>query len=276
MEQPDKNQLAPQIEENEEGSLWGEEEESGYISTDRKVGIARFFELLGRDFGTFYTASFIFLVACLPGMAILYFSVMAEIFPGAILGGLLLGLAGAPALCALVDTLLRSMRDEMGLWWSKYKKAWKQNWRQSLLPGAVFGIFAGIWGWGIMHLPNMENVPAPVWVCMLLGMVFAMILILYTAAQIVLINLSTAGILKNSGLFIGGYFPKSLAAGVVSGVYWALCFLYMPYSVVFLMITGAWFPVLISLMLIYPILNRVLHIEEELELKNAEKYKETL
>lgn len=259
----------------EEKSIWGEEE-TGDESFHRKVGIARFCELLGRDFGTFYITSLMFLVGILPGFLLLYFSIMAQVFPGAILGGMMAGAIGAPFFCGLLDTIFRSLRDEAGLWWNKYKKAWKKNWKQSVIPGGIFGTFIGFWCWTMLHLPDMEEVPVIVWCCMILGMIFAMVLILYTGAQIVLINLPTLGILKNSGLFIGGYFPKSLAAGIVSGVYWALCFLYMPYSVVILMITGAWFPVLISLMLVYPILNRTLHIEEEINHMNKMKYTETL
>lgn len=247
-----------------------------YISSDRKKGAGRFFELLGRSFGTIYATSFFFLLGVLPGFVLMYFSIMAEALIGAIAGGLLAGLAGAPLLCGMMDTLLRMMRDEAGLWWHNYKKAWKQNWKQSLMPGAVLGAFAGIWCWIIIHIPDMENVPIAVWCCLVLGAVFLMLLILYISAQIVLINLPTSGILKNAGLFIGGYFPRSFLAGVISAGYWAVTFLYMPYTVISLMILGAWLPVMISLLLIYPILNSALHIEADIQKLNEQKYTETL
>ena len=264
-------------EAEEETALWDDElqEEDG-TRIGRKVGPARFFELMGRDFGSFFITSLFFVLGIFPGMALLYFSIMAEFFPGALLGGILAGLIGAPLLCGLEDTMLRSLRDEAGLWWSRYRKAWKQNWKQSLLPGAILGAFFGCWGYIILHLPDMDNVPITVWISMVLGMVFAMILILLIAAQIVLVSLPLGTILKNAGLLIAGYFPKCLAAGIISSVYWAACFLYLPYSLAVLMLTGAWLPVLISLMLVYPVLNRALHIEESIEKKNAEKYKNLL
>lgn len=254
--------------------IWDEEDtgagEDGF--TVRKKGAGRFFELLGRDFGHFYIAALMFLLGVFPGFLVVYFSIMAEFFPGVILGGVLGGLLGGPLLCGLFDTMLRSMRDEMGFWWNSYRKAWKQNVKQSLIPGIIFGIFLAIWGNMMLTLPDLENVPTSVWICMLLGIVFLLILLVYVFAQIVLVNLGTGIILKNAGLFLAGYFPRSLAAGVISAIYWALCMLYLPYSVAVLLLTGAWLPSLIALMFVYPVLDRALHIEEKNRRMQEKKY----
>ena len=179
---------------------------------------------------------------------------------------------GAPLLCGLFDTILRSLREEPGFWWIRYKKAWKQNWKQALPFGMVLGMFIGLWSMVIFRLPDMDNVPTMVWITMIMGMVFAMILIFYIFAQIVLIQASAPTLLKNAAFFLMGYFPKSLAAGVLVCIYWALTFMYMPYTVVLVLITGAWFPSVIALMLIYPVMNRALHIEEILDQRAEQMY----
>ncbi len=175
-------------------------------------------------------------------------------------------------MAGLADTILRSLREESTFWWHVYKKAWKQNWKQSMMPGIAFGIFFGIWAFIIMRLPDMTGVPAMVWISLILGIVFALIFELYLFAQLVLVNVSTGQLLKNSGFFFLGFFPQSLAAGLVSAIYWALVFLYLPYSVLVLTLTTAWFPALISLMIIYPVINRVLHIEEQIDIRNESRY----
>ena len=38
------------------------------------------------------------------------------------------------------DTVLRALRDEPGYWWHTYKRALKNNWKQSLAPGALNAI----------------------------------------------------------------------------------------------------------------------------------------
>lgn len=259
---------------SESERLWDDEDiiEQEDDLRGRKTGIARFFQLLGRDLGSFYKAGFLFLLGVLPGLAVIYFSVMAVSLIGCILGGILAGAAGGPLMAGLTDTILRSLREESTLWWHVYKKAWKQNWKQSMVPGIAFGVFFGIWSFIIMRLPDMTGVPTMVWITLILGIVFALIFVLYLFAQLVLVHVSMGQLLKNSGLFFLGFFPQSLAAGLVSAIYWALVFLYLPYSVLVLTLTTAWLPILISLMIIYPVINRVLHIEEQIDIRNESIY----
>ena len=102
----------------------------------RKVGAARFFELLGRDLWPFYKASILCVLGFAPGYAAVLFSTMAASLPLCLLSGAVGGLIAAPVFCGMLDTILRALRDEPGYWWHTYRMAWKQNWRESLLPGA--------------------------------------------------------------------------------------------------------------------------------------------
>ena len=116
-------------------------------SQGRKVGIARFFELLGRDLWPLYKSGILCVLGFLPGTALAVFGMMAGSALLTVVGGVVGGLVGGPFLSGMIDTVLRALRDEPGYWWNTYKRAWKQNWRQSLVPGALLGLFVGSWAW---------------------------------------------------------------------------------------------------------------------------------
>ena len=116
-------------------------------SQGRKVGIARFFELLGRDLWPLYKSGILCVLGFLPGTALAVFGMMAGSALLTVVGGVVGGLVGGPFLSGMIDTVLRALRDEPGYWWNTYKRAWKQNWRQSLVPGALLGLFVGGWAW---------------------------------------------------------------------------------------------------------------------------------
>ncbi|MFR8283105.1 MAG: DUF624 domain-containing protein [Faecalibacterium sp.] len=60
--------------------------------------------------------------------------------PLCLLAAVAAGWLVGPALTGLYDTILRALRDEPGFWWHTYKRAWKQNFRSSLVPGIVFTV----------------------------------------------------------------------------------------------------------------------------------------
>lgn len=172
----------------------------------RKVGAARFFELLGRDLWPFYKASILCVLGFAPGYAAVLFSTMAASLPLCLLSGAVGGLIAAPVFCGMLDTILRALRDEPGYWWHTYRMAWKQNWRESLLPGAGAGFCLGLWAFLLYALPDLENVPISVWICMVLGIFFLLVFCLYLFAQVVLVSVSQAERLKNAALFMIGFF----------------------------------------------------------------------
>ena len=177
----------------------------------RKVGAARFFELLGRDLWPFYKASILCVLGFAPGYAAVLFSTMAASLPLCLLSGAVGGLIAAPVFCGMLDTILRALRDEPGYWWHTYRMAWKQNWRESLLPGAGAGFCLGLWAFLLYALPDLENVPISVWICMVLGIFFLLVFCLYLFAQVVLVSVSQAERLKNAALFMIGFFPDPAA-----------------------------------------------------------------
>lgn len=248
----------------------GEEPETAGGSS-RKVGIARFFEVLGRDLWPFYKASFLCTVGFIPAYAAVLFGVMAGSFPICVAGGAVGGVIAAPFLCGMFDTILRSLRDEPGYWWHTYRMAWKQNWRDALLPGLLAGAILGMWAYLLFTLPDMENVPTTVWICMVLTAFFVVAACTYLFAQIVLVSIPFGKLLRNSGLFMIGLFPRTLAATVVQCVYWAVTLAWMPYTLPVMLLTGFWFPCTVALQIIYPGLDRAFHLEKTLSQRRDEE-----
>lgn len=240
-------------------------------ATPRKVGVARFFELMGRDLWPFYKASILCCVGFVPGFLAVFFGILSGAVWISLLGGALGGMIAAPFLCGMFDTVLRALRDEPGYWWHTYRNAWKQNWRDALAPGALAGAALGLWSWVLTALPDMTDVPTSVWVCMIVSGAVLVGFFTYVFAQLVLVSLPLPKLLKNSGLFFLGFFPRTLAATLVQCVYWVPVLMYMPYTLPVLLVTGFWLPVTIGLQVLYPGLDRAFALESTIRQRRDEE-----
>lgn len=241
------------------------------LHATRKVGLPRYFEMVGRDLWAFYRAGFLCAVGFLPGAVLLWFGLMGGSALYSLLGGLLAGLVGAPFVSGMIDTVLRSLRDEPGYWWHTYRMAWKQNWRESLLPGAGAGFCLGLWAFLLYALPDLENVPISVWICMVLGIFFLLVFCLYLFAQVVLVSVSQAERLKNAALFMIGFLPRTLAAGAVLCIYWGVMLAWMPYTIPVVLILGFWLPCTLALQIIYPALDKAFHLEKTITARREDE-----
>lgn len=268
MEPENKLSAAPTAPEQTPEDLEEMEDGGGH---HRKVGVARFFEVLGRDLWPFYKSSFLCVVGFVPGYAALLFSVMAGSLPLSLLSGAVGGLIAGPFLCGMYDTILRALRDEPGYWWHTYRMAWKQNWRESLLPGAGAGFCLGLWAFLLYALPDLENVPISVWICMVLGIFFLLVFCLYLFAQVVLVSVSQAERLKNAALFMIGFLPRTLAAGAVLCIYWGVMLAWMPYTIPVVLILGFWLPCTLALQIIYPALDKAFHLEKTITARREDE-----
>ena len=185
----------------------------------RKVGIARFFELLGRDLWPLYKSGILCVLGFLPGTALAVFGMMAGSALLTVVGGVVGGLVGGPFLSGMIDTVLRALRDEPGYWWNTYKRAWKQNWRQSLVPGALLGLFVGSWAWMLRAQAESGNTSTALWVASFAGIFVCTGFFTWLLAQVPLVDLPLAQIAKNAGLMFFGFFPRTAAAALVLALY---------------------------------------------------------
>ena len=191
----------------------------------RKKGAARFFEILGRDFSTIWLAGILAMLGGLPFAAGVWFAVETHSLVPLVIAGVLGGMIAAPQIVGLNDTILRTLRDEPGYWWETYRRTWKRNLKESLLPGIAQ----------------------------------------YLYVQVALLDLSFAGLLKNSLMLFLGYLPRSGLGLLWQLLYWGAVALFWPISSFVLILTSLWLPCLLSLMAIYPALEKSFDIEKKIK-----------
>lgn len=226
----------------------------------RKKGFARLFELLGRDFGSYFKAGFLAFLSALPFILGMAFAIVTHVVLYVLIAGILGGMLAAPQICGMADTILRSLRDEPGYWWTTYRRAWKNNAKASLLPGAIIGLILALQLFTLFHMSSL-NGGLFTWVMMILGAFLTIGMACYIFPQITLLDMSFGSILKNSVLLLLGYLPRSAGAIAITLVYWVVMLLFFPLSLFILPFTSFWLPMLPSLLVIYPAFEKSFNLE---------------
>lgn len=127
------------------------------------------------------------------------------------------------------------------------------------------------------HLDTAQSSLMPV--ALLVGAVLLAGLAQYVFSQVVLLEMPFGSILKNSVFLFLGYLPRTLLGVLWQLLYWGVVALFWPLSSFLIVIAGFWLPALLSLMAIYPMLDKSFHVEEtvkkmrdeQLENQNNEK-----
>ena len=83
--------------------------------------------------------------------------------------------------------------------------------------------------------------------------------------QVALLDMSFAGLLKNSLMLFLGYLPRSGLGLLWQLLYWGAVALFWPISSFVLILTSLWLPCLLSLMAIYPALEKSFDIEKKIK-----------
>lgn len=231
----------------------------------RLKGFSRYCELLGRDTRRLLIVNFLTLLGFLPFaagviLAILSTSVLVLI-PACIIGGAVAG----PSLCCMYDAVFRGLRDAPGHCLENYKRAWKQNWRQALLPGILFCLLLGFYAfmfmmfWWAARFPGFGTLAVYLFGLLLLTMFFSIYWPL-----LVLFEESWSQRFQNCLLFVIRFFWKTLGCSLLQLLYWAVLILFLPWSVVLLPLTGLWFILQGTCFLMYDTMNETFHIEEQI------------
>lgn len=231
-----------------------------HVPMQQKKGFARFWEILDRDFLKLLFSGALALLGLIPfGAGCVCAIVLKSVALAMILGGAG-GILAAPLLCGILDTALRSLRDEPGFWWMTYKAAWKQNVRSAILPGAVFGAVISL-VIESLYYTDLGTVSNAALVLCLLGVLLLIGMMLLVFVQIPLMRLSFFQMMRNALMLFVRLTGKTLAASMVIAVYYILSEAFFPSSLLPLMILNTWFPILLSLMILYRDLNAIFQIE---------------
>lgn len=243
--------------------------------TPRKTGICRFFELVGRDLQDMFLAHLLtclgFIPAiCLVGIGFLTKSLLV-MGAGAVVGGM----AAGPFLAGMYDTVLRALRDEPGYWWTTYRRAFRQNFKASILPGILYCVVITLQIFVVYFCFSMlaegVDVGTGLWVAAVLNLLVFQMLFAYMWPQVVLLDQPFPQTLANSLRCMLAFLPHALAAAIVQILFWGLVILSMPLGLLLMLVLGFWFPCEICCQIVSGDLEQVFHVEERIRArKDAE------
>ncbi len=231
----------------------------------RLTGFQRFRELLERDWKRFLLTNLLTILGFLPFVLGVLFSILSSsvlvLVPACVIGGAIAG----PSLACMYDSIFRSLRDAPGKFLDHYRHAWKQNWRQSILPGILFCLLIGFYAfmlmmfWWATRFPGFGTLSI-----YLVGLVLLTMFFSVYWPQLVLFEQTGRQRFQNCLLFMVRFFWKTFGCALLQILYWAFMFLFFPLSVILLPITGIWFILYAANFLLYDTMNEVFHIEEQI------------
>ncbi len=240
-----------------------------YLDTPRKKGFGRFFEILFRDFSSFYFSAFISTLALVPAVAGMLLVVLTSNLFWAFILGAVGGMIASPFHAVLIDTILRAQRDEPGYWWVRYRKAFRSNFKASLFYGALFGVLVNVQVLSIcVILPN--DLSAITLASTLLSMFITGFLMLWVYPQVVLFNLAPIKLFRNAAILSFSQLPRTFAATLIVFIYCGAFALFYPLSIFVLLITTTWLPAFIAMSFIYVPLDKTFEVEKLVEEKRTE------
>ena len=238
-------------------------EDPGFDENQRQTGFYRYRQLLSLRFGRWWRTNLLTLAGFAPLASGIFYAVASNsllvLLPCSILGGMIAG----PFLAGMYDAILRGLRDDPLPWWNSCKRAWKQNWKSSLIPGALLGLALGVYAFMAMLFWWAERAPTVGTVALYLFALLAVLIVntLYWP-QLVLFRQKAFVRLQNCLLFSIKYFWRILGVGLLQMGYWTLFVLFAPWTLLLLPVLGVWYMLFLSLFLIYPEMNEAFQIEE--------------
>ena len=235
----------------------------------RKTGVRRFFELVGRDMNSMFLANLLTCLGFVPVISLVYIGFLMNNLPVMLISAAVGGILAGPVLAGMYDTVLRALRDEAGYWWVTYRKAFKRNFKASILPGVLYCVVVTLQIFLVYFCFNMlyhgTNVGVPLWVATVLNLLVFQMLFAYMWPQIALLDQPLSLTLKNSINCMIAFLPHALAASIVQILFWGVVILCMPLGLLLMLVFGFWFVTEVSCQIVYGDLDRVFHIEEMIQ-----------
>lgn len=240
-------------------------DDPSYDETTRLKGFDRYRQVLSNCAADYFKSSVATALGALPLALGITFSVLSSsilvLVPASLAGGLILG----PFLAALYDSILRGLRDRPGRWFASYRKGLAQNLTDALLPGALTGLFAGMFIFmAYIMFWTDRPVPGSSLLLCLISLYLFLLVSLLVWPQLVLFRQRAADTARNAILFTARYLWRVLGAAALVLFFVLVTVLFAPWSVILVPFLG-WFPLFAALFLIYDQLNESFGLEEAIE-----------
>ena len=250
------------------------------ISKDEppKKGVKRFFQLLSEDGSDLLKLNLIFCICIIPSA--LVFLLWLFGFLGALAFALsfVLALPVGGAMTACHYCIAKMLREEPGYVWHDFKRKFKENFKQSLMPGLMYiaFIYAQIYQFYLISLELIAVDAFLLITVMLVPLIFGMITP-YIFLQIAHINLKITQIFTNSVLMFLKNLPRSLMGALTGGIVYIAFMLFFPASIalppftIILILYGFTIPWLLCLMWVWPVTDKAFSITERLNAESEDK-----
>ncbi len=239
----------------------------------RKVGFARYRQILEANYKCFFLVGFITLVFFIPFAAGAVYAVLTNSSLIMLLAGIAGGAIAGPALAGMYDIILRRLRNDKGDWWVRWKKAMSQNWRGALLPGMIQCVLLGmtVFVAAMMlrrQLPfSWGTVALLIFGCMLVTMI---VTVWWVQEVLFVQHLSIK--LKNALFFTLKHLGKAFGAALIRVLWWLVIVLFLPWTAFIVPFLGVWYVLFLSVFILYRDLDEDFRIEEQI----LEKFPETI
>lgn len=232
----------------------------------RKSGFPRYKEVLEENWKDFIKVGFITLLFFIPLAAGMVYAVGSRSALAAIVAGILGGMISGPGFACMEDLILRRLRDDMADWGVSWKRAIRQNWKGSLLPGAVQGVFLGllVFSGALIYWGAAPVTPGNLVLLAVSALLGTMLLTIWWP-QVVLFEQKPLQPIKNAVFFCLFHFGKVLLSALLQMAWWAVMFLFLPWTAFVVPVLGVWYILFVALHLIYPALDADFHVEERIE-----------
>lgn len=237
-----------------------------YDEDIRQTGFNRYKQLLSLHFGHWLLLNLLTILGALPLAGGIAYAILSSslvvLLPCSIVGGMIFG----PFLAGLYDSVLRALRDGGGNWRRDYWRSWRQNWADSLLPGAIVGLFTGLYAF-MAHLLWWSQQPVGIGtlaLCLFSMLLFFTFCTLYWP-QLVLFRQTPVNRLRNILLFAARHLWRVLGVALLQMAYYAVFVLFAPWTLLLLPLLGFWYIVFLSQLALYSRLEAAFQIERAFE-----------
>lgn len=250
----------------------------------RKKGIARFFELLFRDFWDLIKFNFLFCLIILPSLIVflfgfVFFFLFATyeiMFIASFAISLVLAFPIGGVMTAFVYYVTKMMRDEPTYVWFEFKRKFKENYKQAAPVGIISTafIYSQIMLWtSLLAFGDPGSNMLLFFIATISLILFAMIMP-YVFLHLAYIDLPTFTMVRNSMLMSFGFFPRSIMGVIFGGIIWVVLLLFFPNSMMALpliVLIGVSLSLLLNMTWVWKPFNEHFKIEETLLARQEEE-----
>lgn len=237
-------------------------------------GVGKLWNMIMDNLARLFVSNLICIAAAIPGVTGMALGYLGGNSLLLLLSGLVLGLLLGPFYGCMMDGILVALRGFPGNWWPRYKMVLKRDWKSCLLPGLLTGVMLAIVLDVLMVLAGGGTLPMLMLWTTGIALVLFLLYTIYVWPQRVLLDLRFHQILKNCLPMFLAHFPTTLGALAIKLAYWALMLILFPYSTIFLLVLGVWFPALMATCAVYKNINHDFKIEERLGIVPPEEPEE--